>query len=270
MHTPFCVQCFHYEAGRDASYCLPGGKEERMQKKVRRRAAFILMAAAVFCAVAAIYNSCPYWKNAAALSRLKDSAVADIDIPDPKERNIDWDTLHAANPDIIAWIFVPGTKIDNPVLKSRTVNYYLNHDFTGAYNPVGAVFVQPDVDEDFTDRHTVIYGHNIAQMFGTLHRYESEEFFHKNRTAYIYMPNKVLCGEVYSTYDCYDATETYYTGFESEEEWMNWQNMTVENSYYHADKAPKASDRIITLSTCSGRGRNRALRYVVNCTVNEE
>lgn len=270
MHTPFSVQCFHYEAGQDASYCLPGSKERRMKKKRKNKTAFILLAGAVFCTAAAIYFSCPYWKNALALYRLKGIVVTDTDIPDPKEREIDWNALHSENPDIIAWIYVPGTRIDNPVLKSRTVNYYLSHDFTGVYNPAGAVFIQPDVSEDFTDRHTVIYGHNISQMFGTLHSYESEDFFHKNRTVYIYVPDKVLCGEVYSTYDCYDTTETYYTGFESEEEWMRWQGMTVENSYYHGSKTPEPSDRIITLSTCSGRGRDRALRYVVNCIAGEE
>ncbi len=270
MHTPFSVQCFHYEAGRDASYCLPGSKERRMKGKRKNRAAVFLLAGAVLCAGAAIYFSCPHWKNAAALFRLKGIAVEDVDIPEPEGREIDWDILQAANPDIIAWIYIPGTKIDNPVLKSRTVNYYLNHDFTGAYNPAGAVFIQPDVSEDFTDRHTVIYGHNISRMFGTLHSYESEDFFRENRTVYIYMPDKVLCGEVYSTYDCYDTTETYYTGFPSEEDWIKWQDMTVENSYYHGDKAPEASNRIITLSTCSGRGRNRALRYVVNCIADDE
>ena len=49
-----------------------------------------------------------------------------ISIP---EKNIDWDELRSQNPDIYAWIYVPGTNIDYPILQHpEERSYYLNHN----------------------------------------------------------------------------------------------------------------------------------------------
>ncbi|MGN0261914.1 MAG: hypothetical protein ACI4B9_03595, partial [Eggerthellaceae bacterium] len=48
----------------------------------------------------------------------------------PKVKNpIDFDALQKENPEIYAWLSIPGTKVDTAVLQSATDdNYYLNHN----------------------------------------------------------------------------------------------------------------------------------------------
>ena len=42
---------------------------------------------------------------------------------------IDFQSLQAQNPDVYAWIQVPGTEVDYPILQSPDDNgYYLDHD----------------------------------------------------------------------------------------------------------------------------------------------
>ena len=52
-----------------------------------------------------------------------------IEIP---EKDLDWDALHEENGDIYAWIYVPDTTVDYPVLQHPTDNsYYLDYNMDG-------------------------------------------------------------------------------------------------------------------------------------------
>ncbi len=208
----------------------------------------------------------PFLQNDISLERLKKEVKqGEDDRPD-----IDWDKLKKTNPDIIAWIKVKGTKIDYPVLKAKSWNYYLHRDYTGKKNRLGSIFVQPETANDFSNNHTIIYGHNMASlsMFGSLHRFEKKSFWEKHHTVYIYQQDRTILATAYSTYDCQDKTDTYLTTFETDSDWKEWIQMTKGKSYYNTGKNPKTTDRIITLSTCSN-GRNHTSRYVVNCIIDK-
>ena len=45
---------------------------------------------------------------------------------------------------------------------------------------------------DYSDRVTVLYGHNMANgsMFATLHRFYDADFFNQNRYIYVYTPER--------------------------------------------------------------------------------
>lgn len=262
LHNFIVQECFHRNTGRMPQTISVRYRGKIMKKKKKYMLSKILLLCAVVCAVIAVWQFMPYLKNEAGLNKVKKTVILkDADVPE--ERQFDWDALKEINPDIIAWITVPGTDIDCPVLKCPSENYYLNHDYTGAYNSIGAVFIQPDASEDFSDQHTVIYAHNISQMFGTLHRYEDADFFHTYTKVYVYQPERTIQAGIYSTYDCIDTTETYIQSFETEDDWISWQKMTVENSYHTGNLGISAENRIITLSTCSN-GREKMSRYVVH------
>ena len=54
---------------------------------------------------------------------------------------IDFASLQARNPDVYAWITVPGTNIDYPILQSDGDNgYYLDHTLDGESSPEGSIF----------------------------------------------------------------------------------------------------------------------------------
>ena len=220
----------------------------------------------------------PFLINDIRMNSLQKEVVQEEDlekIPDKKVpkwacRKIDWKKLHKINPDITAWIHVPGTKIDYPVLHCHKWNEYLHKDYEGKESEPGSIFIQPETSEDFSDFHSIIYGHNMRSkaMFGSLHRFEDESFWKKHRKIYIYQPGKAIRSIIYSAYDCPDGSDTYKTEFQSVEEKMEWINQTISGSYFDAGISPKTEDLFITLSTCSNSGP-RSSRYVVHSIVKE-
>lgn len=70
--------------------------------------------------------------------------------------------LQSVNPDVYAWITVPGTEIDYPILQHPSDNsYYLMHNIDGSYGYPGCIYTENLNSKDFTDNNTVIYGHNM-------------------------------------------------------------------------------------------------------------
>lgn len=64
------------------------------------------------------------------------------------------------NPDVYAWITVPGTEI--PILQQPSDNsYYFMHNMDGSYGYPGCIYTENLNSKDFTDNNTVIYGHNM-------------------------------------------------------------------------------------------------------------
>jgi sortase B len=83
----------------------------------------------------------------------------------PPDRDIDFDALLEINEDTVAWVSVPGTLIDYPVVVSMDNYDYLERGFDGKKNWYGTPFMDMGNSSDFTDRNTVIYGHNVKDEF---------------------------------------------------------------------------------------------------------
>lgn len=242
-----------------------------MRAKAKENISFFLcFGLAVLFLFLAVREYAPYLKSDLEVMTLRNEVEKDPD-GKGKGKEIDWDALKKTNPDIIAWIEVPGTKIDHPVLKSSEWNEYLHKDYKGRESYPGSLFVQPDCGEDFSDSHIVIYGHNMRNqsMFGSLHRFEKGSFWKEHREVFLYQPGKTIVAEVYSTYDCKDKSQTYHTVFETEEEWETWISMSMEGSSYDTGFTVKKEDKVVTLSTCAGGG-DRDRRYVVHAVIKKE
>ncbi|MBR5047327.1 MAG: class B sortase, partial [Eubacterium sp.] len=84
--------------------------------------------------------------------------------------SIDFESLQKRNPDIVAWIHIPDTTIDYPVVQGSDNAYYLNHTAAGQENSSGAIFLDAGCDTAFSGDNYIIYGHNMRtkKMFGCL------------------------------------------------------------------------------------------------------
>ena len=234
------------------------------------------MLASLFFLFLAIKEYAPFFKNDIQMHELQkevapddttedDAAGREQKLPKWAGRKIDWEKLHKINPDIIAWIVVPGTKIDYPILRCKKWNEYLHKDYKGQPSKPGSIFIQPETKEDFSDFHTIIFGHNMRNksMFGSLHSYEDESFWKKHRRIYIYQPGKAVRYRILSAYDCKDGSETYRIEYKDEKAKEEWISMIRKESYFSVKDGVKVSDHILTLSTCSNGGP-RSSRYVIH------
>ena len=104
------------------------------------------------------------------------------------ERIVDFQNLQQINPEILAWITVPGTPIDYPVALGEDNSYYLNHTVTGESNILGSIFATAGTD--FEESHIILYGHNMAsgKMFGSLKKYHDKDFRNTYPYVYVYTP----------------------------------------------------------------------------------
>lgn len=109
------------------------------------------------------------------------------------DMTVDWDALLAQNPDTVAWIYMPGTSIDYPVVQGDSDEEYLKKDFTGAQGGLvskGAIFLSTVNNADFSDDNNFIYGHNMNDntMFAHLVAMEDQATFDTTRTFYVFTP----------------------------------------------------------------------------------
>lgn len=177
--------------------------------------------------------------------------------PDPKAEALqetDLAALREVNGDILGWIQIPGTKIDYPLLQGEDNEYYLKRTWKGHRNPVGSIFLETRNSPDFTDWNTIVYGHNMnnGTMFAALHRYKRQDFWEKNPYVYIVTDEGVLRYEVFSSYNAKVDSKTYGLSFHQMQTRADFLAMALENSQIDTGIQPELTDRILTLSTCSG------------------
>lgn len=81
--------------------------------------------------------------------------------------------------DSVAWLYIPDTNIDYPIMQSGDNDYYAHRATDGSYLYAGSLFMDYRCSSDFSDFNSVIYGHNMGNgtMFADIPNYENEEFF---------------------------------------------------------------------------------------------
>ncbi len=207
--------------------------------------------------------------------------VEEVDDTEPETEQglqipIDFEKLQSENPDIYAWISIPGVEAEYPICQSSTDDsYYLDYTVDGTYGLPGSIYTEMANAKDFTDFNTVIYGHHMKNgtMFGGLHKFRDENFMKENSTITIYTPDSILTYEIFAavTYSDEHILNTY--DFSQEGKRQSFLDSVNEirdmNSPIREDVAVDTNSRIITLSTCIGGQPNNRL-LVMAVLVNEE
>ena len=187
------------------------------------------------------------------------------------ENPIDFASLRLENPDIYAWIYIPDTNVNYPVLQSPTDDsFYLNHDKDGNYSEAGSIYSQMANSTDFSDPVTVLYGHNMNSggMFATLHYFENKEFFDSHQDMYIYTDGHIYTYKVIAAYQ-YDNRHILNS--------FNFTDAKVTQQYFDSVLNPNSLvvnvregaqltagyDKIVQLSTCTGDANRLVRRYLV-------
>lgn len=195
-------------------------------------------------------------------------AVTEGPEPEPVycEAVIDFTGLKEENEDIYAWIKVPGTVIDYPVLQSEEDNYYLERNLDHSVGYPGCIYTNKCNTKDFSDALTVLYGHNMKKgtMFAGLHDFEDAEFFERNDQILVYT------GDARYTYRIYMAAaynDDYIPAFfdvtagEGAVQFVDSvKDYEDERKFIREDMEVTEEDSLIVLSTCiANEGTKRYL-----------
>ena len=163
--------------------------------------------------------------------------------------------LHETNPDIIGWISIPGTIIDYPVVQTTDNDYYLDHSVIGTYLKSGSIFVDCRNQRNWSDKNTIIYGHNMAsgEMFAHLAKFKSGTFLRNNKYVYIYTEECIRIYTIFSAYQTDIYTPYTRVVFANDSDFINWAKNALSSSIKKQSGSFKfsAESQIITLSTCT-------------------
>jgi sortase B len=203
--------------------------------------------------------------------KLKEQVAVDAD--DPMFRKIDFEAAQATNPDVYAWIWIPGTNIDYPILQSETEDdaYYLNHTIEKKEGLPGTIYTEKYNSKEFSSPVTVVYGHNMknGSMFADLHKFEDKAFFDANPYVYIYTPDRTLKYHIFSATpfdDRYILGNYNFTSQNDFEKYLDELRSTI-NGNVNMNVNVMQQTGILTLSTCIADSPNE--RFLVNATWEE-
>ena len=166
--------------------------------------------------------------------------------------------LTAVNPEAIAYVYAPGTQLDEPVVQTGDNATYLDKTFEGGNQPLmGTVFMDTDNKKDFSDRLTWLFGHARGsqvedhRMFNDVNFYDNQEYFNQHPYVVIETPERKYYYEAMGLVIVPETTAFYRTSFTDDEDFTT----QLKNIYESArTKNPNikinASDKYLVLSTC--------------------
>lgn len=177
--------------------------------------------------------------------------------------DMDFVALREQNTDVLGWILIPNTKVSYPLVQGEDNDYYLNHTWRKTRSVVGAIFMEQQSSADLTDFNTIIYGHrmNNRSMFGRLLDYKKQSYWQDHPRFYITDDSGTHTYEIFAAYEPAVGSTPYCIRFSNDTEKQTFINYGLEHSVIETGVVPEVTDRIVTLSTCTGNGH--ATRWVV-------
>lgn len=168
---------------------------------------------------------------------------------------VDWEYWKSVNPDVIAWVTVPGTNIDSPIVQAHSDDpeYYLHHDVYGKYNVYGCPYLDAGCEaEGFKSYNSVVFGHhmNDQTVFSAFSKFTDKSFAQDNGKVLLQMPGEKHILSV-KLADVINAAndKSKRTGFTDNADFAKWYGERVDAADMVLDAA--VPSRNVTFVTCS-------------------
>ncbi len=263
-----------------------------MKKNLTMILGFILLGVAVFCGVKFfldVYSPTnldteQYGPSPISVQQvgpvLESEALdpsSDVPVDSNGEPEVDFAALQAINPDIYAWIYIPGTDISYPVVQNPDDDtYYLRRNSDREYSAGGAIFSEATYNStNLNDPVTVLYGHHMNAgniMFGHLQSFFSDpDFLASDPIIRLYTPDGTYDYAVFAAMPFNKIHILYYNNMYDPVEFEAFFEAVMSirelGSYFNEDHFPSdpEQDRVLILSTCLEG--NNARRFLVMATL---
>lgn len=183
---------------------------------------------------------------------------------------VDFALLSEENPEVRAWVRLADTAINFPVVKTTDNSYYLNHRFDEVKNKLGTPFIDAGNIGDFSDRHTVIYGHALkdGSMFGSLWEYENPNYYTRHPEIQLFLPDgtqKTL--QVFACSRVDAVRSAIPISFSSEAEFLSFIDSLNETSAFTSNIKITSGDRIVSFCVVLPDGGDG--RLLISCKISD-
>ena len=174
----------------------------------------------------------------------------DVEWPD-----VDFEGLKELNKDVIGWIYLEGPEVSYPILQGSDNDFYLHHDIEGNTSVYGSVFLDCRNTPDFAGRHSIIYGHHMADgtMFAAISNYKKQDFYDEHPIGLLITPEQNYVIEFFAGYVTEGFSYAWNVDFPSDEIYEAWLKDALNQSLFETELEINAASakNIVTLVTCS-------------------
>ena len=182
---------------------------------------------------------------------INDNPVSEVKI----DYKAELDRLRAEynNNDIQGRLVIPGTSIDEPILKGSDNDYYLNHNPYGEYQAEGSVY--EDYRTSLHDRKILIFGHSSPNWnvpFNELEKYYEKSFYDTHKEIRIVTESGVNIYEIFSVH--VEVGDFSYMKIHLDRDTYNeYLHRYQDRSFYKTDISVNDDDEMLLLQTCSNK-----------------
>lgn len=180
---------------------------------------------------------------------------------DKAEKILKLEELNNQYEDVVAWLDIPGTSINYPVVQAEDNIYYLDHTYKKTYSARGSIFLDKDVNFEKPSNNFLIYGHRSKSgaMFEGLLKYENESFYKEHKIINFstlkeeaeYEILAVFRSKVYNKSDTNVFRYYFFINAENETEYNNFVENAKKASLYDTGVNASYGEQLLTLSTCA-------------------
>ena len=180
----------------------------------------------------------------------------------PANIQLKYAKLYAENQDFVGYLSADGVGLNLPVVQANDDEEYLKKNFYGQTTKYGCPFVTHLNNIHPLDMNTVIFGHHMNNntIFGALDAYKKIDGFKKApvitfNTLYKDYHWKIIAAFITNAYGKDDINKYifpyYFTRLSTYDRFSAYLNELSQRSLYDTGVDVVATDRILTLSTCS-------------------
>lgn len=162
--------------------------------------------------------------------------------------------LKKKNPDVKAWLQVPESNIDYPVVQGQDDMEYINKNVYGEFELSGAIFLSCLNKDDFSDSYNLIYGHNMKNggMFADVVDFINKKYFDEHKKGKLYLTNETKKIQFFACMKVTASdTKIYHPDGYRKENLDDLLNYIREHAVQYRDLNVTKEDSLIALSTCS-------------------
>ena len=186
---------------------------------------------------------------------------------DDGEDNPTLKDLKKLNPDVKAWIQVPKTNIDYPVVQGQDDMEYINKNVYGEFELSGAIFLSCLNKDDFSDPYNLVYGHNMKNggMFADVADFTNKEYFETHQKGKLYLTDATRKIRFFA---CMKVTaadaKIYHPDGYRKENLKDLLDYIQANAVQYRDVNVADENSLIALSTCSEAETNGRVVLIGN------
>ena len=163
------------------------------------------------------------------------------------------------NSDTVAWLYMPGAEVDDPVVQAKDNAYYLQKDENGNYSEWGCYYAHCDnrlSSRSKLDRNTVIFGHSASNCdpdgpkLTKLHRYMDADYMKENLYVYLAVKGEDMVFQITACFIT-DIGFDYIAPDPTGDDLVSFFETVARKNWLDFDGVTfSEEDTVLTLSTC--------------------